>query len=534
MSPNPAPELPKRRSRGGRKKRSNRVSGAFSSSLLYLEEPELVFAHGQSLVDPRDGLMLFGPLERARPYGIRVGVVGTRAGVEIFRSWITRIQSVVHDKSTGVARPPFLGFETIFRIPISIVPEMVAEVLEHELEVAIHTSDKHQRVYSTVGLFTDAIEKAIREEDQSVDVWFVVIPDEVHKFCRPLSTVPKDVRIESHSSMSARAAKGYVDAPALFESMNEEAVPYQYEVDFHNQLKARLLESGVLTQIVRESTLVVRDQSISERGVRDTTDFQAAIAWNISTAAFYKAGGRPWKISGIRKGVCYLGLVFKRDDTHPDPRTACCAAQMFLDSGDGLVFKGALGPWFNPVTKDFHLDKAAANELVRVAVEAYKSKFNEPPSELFVHGRANFSDDEWSGFENAVSTEKTKVVCVKIQDEPWFRLYRPVSTRPVLRGLAYKLHDRAAYLWTRGYAPRLRSYAGRGVPKALRVDISRGVADLDVVLADVLALTKLNYNACMLGDGLPVTLRFADAIGEILTAAPSIKKGVPLPFRHYI
>ena len=41
-----------------------------------------------------------------------------------------------------------------------------------------------------------------------------------------------------------------------------------------------------------------------------------------------------------------------------------------------------------------------------------------------------------------------------------------------------------------------------------------------VVLRDVLALTKLNYNACIYGDGIPVTLRFADAVGDVLTAGP--------------
>jgi hypothetical protein len=29
-----------------------------------------------------------------------------------------------------------------------------------------------------------------------------------------------------------------------------------------------------------------------------------------------------------------------------------------------------------------------------------------------------------------------------------------------------------------------------------------------------MALTKLNYNTCLLSDGIPVTLRFADAVGE--------------------
>ena len=64
------------------------------------------------------------------------------------------------------------------------------------------------------------------------------------------------------------------------------------------------------------------------------------------------------------------------------------------------------------------------------------------------------------------------------------------------------------------------------------IDICRGRADMRTVLRDVLALTKLNYNACTYGDGEPVTLKFADAVGEILTAGPVA--GAPLPFRFYI
>jgi hypothetical protein len=45
-------------------------------------------------------------------------------------------------------------------------------------------------------------------------------------------------------------------------------------------------------------------------------------------------------------------------------------------------------------------------------------------------------------------------------------------------------------------------------------------------------LTKLNFNACIYGDGLPVTLPFADAVGEILTAGPVQKNQPPLPFKH--
>ena len=72
------------------------------------------------------------------------------------------------------------------------------------------------------------------------------------------------------------------------------------------------------------------------------------------------------------------------------------------------------------------------------------------------------------------------------------------------------------------------------VPNPLYIEISKGSADIKIVLEDILSLTKLNYNACVYGDGVPVTLRFADAIGEILTAAPLSNRTPPLSFKYYI
>jgi len=316
----------------------------------------------------------------------------------------------------------------------------------------------------------------------------------------------------------------------MFISDNVAAIPYQFEVDFHNQLKARLLGRGP-TQIVRESTLELVPGPV--RPKHDSLPFQAAIAWNICTAAFYKAGGRPWKSANIRDGVCYVGLVFKRDDRHSDPRYACCAAQMFLDSGDGLVFRGAVGPWYSDHTREYHLTRAAAKQLGEMVIEAYRDKHErKPPSELFIHGRAFFDDEEWHGFSDAVAGTNTKLVGIRIRDESAFRLYR-LGERGVLRGTALVLHEKAAFLMTRGHVPRLRTQVGLEVPRPLRVDIARGEANIGVVLADILALTKLNYNACIFADGVPVTLRFADDVGEILTAGP-IEGERPLPFKHYI
>ncbi len=71
------------------------------------------------------------------------------------------------------------------------------------------------------------------------------------------------------------------------------------------------------------------------------------------------------------------------------------------------------------------------------------------------------------------------------------------------------------------------------MPNPLSIEIIRGESEIETVSKDVLALTKLNYNTCSYGDGLPVTLKFAESIGEILTAGKDVKSSV-LPFKHYI
>lgn len=522
---------PRRSRKPARRHRRGGVRRAAAFRVLYLAEPALTFAHEQAVEDPRDGLMLFGPLDAGAPYGIRVGVIGTPHGIALYRMWVARIQGWLADKGSPIARPPFPGFQTVFRVPWGIEPVLALSIAPEDIERAVVLDDQHQRVYQTVSLYADRIIGALQTEDVVADVWFVVIPDIVHTNCRPMSRVPVADRVPSIRRLSPRFGRRLLDEPSMFDEDNIDAIPYHFEVDFHNQLKARVLGRAP-TQILRESTLMPPDAG-KERQKRDMTPFQAAVAWNISTATFYKAGGRPWKIHGIREGVCYVGLVFKLDERHQDPTLACCAAQMFLDSGDGVVFRGAVGPWYSQRRREYHLNRQAARELVGLVVSSYAEAHNgTPPRELFIHGRAFFSNEEWEGFGQGVDQTKTRLVGVRIREEPSLRVYR-YGRRPVLRGTAVVPHEKTAYLFTKGFTPRLRTYVGREVPRPLRVDIARGEAEMTVVLADILALTKLNFNTCLFSDGMPVTLRFADAVGEILTAAPGIA-GAPLSFRHYI
>lgn len=509
------------------------------NSLIKLPEPLLLFRHNQAMEDPRDGLTLFGPFDHGSLYGLRTGVIGTSAGVEAFQAWTRCIQTPVRTKTPIAARPPFPGFEAVFRIPWASKPMQTVTINEEDLKKRLFQDDRHQRVYQTVDLFAEAIIRTHTEEEAKPDVWFVVIPDIVRQYCRPESIIEPGVRIEAERYFAgslrenAKKAKSLFSQPSLFAQANAEAEPYSYKEHFRNQLKARLLPHLIATQVLRESTVANIGLRGDTRREQSEQLLQSQIAWNVSTTAFYKAGARPWKVGGIREGVAYIGLVFKRDTCFVDKRSAACGAQMFLDSGDGVVFKGASGNWFNAATDEFHLSQDAAHGLIAMAVKSYKSKHaNQPPKELFIHGQTRFSWQEWAGFSSAVDSS-TNLVGVRIRDDKSLKLYRK-SDNPVLRGTAYVSTPKQAFLWTRGWTPRLRTYPGMEVPNPLSVEITKGDEDMEVVLADILALTKLNYNTCRYGDGKPITLKFADAVGDVLTAGPSAKGNAPLPFQYYI
>lgn len=507
-----------------------------SRKLEYIQEPKLIFGNGQTLQSPKDGLFLFGPSGSASGVGgIRYGVIGTNAGIAHFRRWVEIIQRFIPAlESESPQHRPFPGFEAAFgmKFPVQAIREIA--VTDAEINQALYISDRHQAIYKVVDVFADPIRRYMAQEEEPVDVWFVVIPDRVHEYGRPQSVVPKDLRVEPQRGINKKLAKNLLSTPSLFAEDSVAAIPYYYELNFHNQLKARLLEGShrAVVQIVRETT-IAPDFFLNAKGepIRKPQD-AATVAWNLCTTAYFKSGKRPWQLAEVRPGVCYIGLVFKQIETSHDESAACCGAQMFLDSGDGMVFRGAVGPWRTGRKGEYHLKADSAKQLISTVVEAYKSNHGAYPTELFIHGKTYFNNEEWQGFQAAVPIG-TNLVGVRIRPVSDMKLFR-FGKHPILRGTALCATEKMGYLWTKGYIPYLRTYPGRETPNPLRIDIVRGDASLMRVMSDVMGLTKLNFNACIYGDGVPVTLRFADSVGEILTAGPTNQDQPPLPFKHYI
>lgn len=520
--------------------------------LIQLEEPQLLFGHGQALAHPKDGLTLFGPYTHTAG-SVRYGIIGTSNGVAMFRQWSSGVNrflpayagSIFRRKKNAefgkLAHQFFPGFETAFGITWNPQPECVCIIPDDTLGEALQTHELHTRISRVVKTYTKRLIKANYESEHKPDMWFVVVDKALEALCRPLSEPPKDY-IEGTKAEDAAQPGLFVNPEESDSFAQEYEEALKFKPDFHNQLKARLLKHQIITQVLQHETMDACLRT-PDKPARDKED-PATISWNLATSIFYKTRRRPWILADARDGVCYMGIVFKRLTEPQGKKNACCGAQMFLEDGNGMVFKGALGPWYSEDQRECHLDRDESRKFLERAIQSYADEHDrKPPSEIFVHGSVRFNDPEWAGFTDAAKQFGTKVVGVRIR-----RVYGGLKlfTRgkgPVMRGAALIHSDRKAYLFATGFVPRLNTYPGWNVPNPLDIEICNGEADIETVLQDILRLSKLNYNSCKFSDGYPITLKFAGNIGDILTTLPpeadeaeqdNPDAYTPLPFWHYV
>jgi hypothetical protein len=504
------------------------MTKAIENPLSLLDEPLLEFRFGQKLTRPQSGLSLFGPFDAdlgSTPRGIPYALIGSSEGLDLFKKfaavWRGAVPSPPGKKPS--LWPLFPGFDTAFGIDWPANPAWEEQVDRKQLLKAASLSDLYKRVHDVVSLILSPLERA-QKRDENPRILICVIPDEVWKSCRPKQTVTNGTGERLSSDETRSRIRGDL---GLWDTFDPHV--YQLAPDFRRQLKARAMKHGMPIQIIRESTLMPEvDKRFSYRGLTPLADR----IWNLTTGIYYKAGGKPWRLATARDGVCYVGISFRLQNPGTNSRNGCCAAQMFLDDGDGVVFLGEYGPWYAPETKQFHLTPEAAKLLLSGVIKTYEDLHGKALREVFLHARSGIDAEEFNGYRAAVSPgTKLVVVRVRTSNTP-FRLFRH-GTRPVLRGTFLRLSDKSGLLWTSGFKPELTVYDGSDVPVPLSVEIQHGDADIEQVARDVFGLTKLNYNACKLGDSQPVTVGFSDAVGEILISNPTVTDRRP-QFRFYI
>ena len=288
--------------------------------------------------------------------------------------------------------------------------------------------------------------------------------------------------------------------------------------DFRGMLKARAMNLTFPTQIVWEDVfdeLAKIPQKVKESRARKIQD-QAGRTWNFLTTLYYKGTGRiPWR-KMPHDGeftACYIGISFYREVGGQQLFTS--AAQMFDERGRGFILKGKRA---HTESRGRHpyMTKADARQLISDALTAYRNHHKNYPARVIVLKTSQFRAEEADGIMEALDEAGTELRdLVWVQESYSVKVLRD-GNYPVMRGTFVEL-DGKGLLYTNGSIPYYGTYPGMYDPRPLLLCPYKGSDSTIAQIAnEVLALTKINWNSTQINQKLPIPIRAARAVGEVL------------------
>lgn len=460
----------------------------------FIEEPELEFGGGAH-IDIRHGLAHLGPLDAgtsSAPTAPRIALIGSSSTAEGMREWLERCRQGVPAKQTRLRHlfPAFPGFraDSSFRSELSLATSMERRLQNSALQelARMETDDAARRA---VELFSDEIDSVL--ESDRPDVVVVCVPPEL-------------IELRHRQSKEYESSRGN-----------------KHPLDFHDLLKATgLARWGSPLQLVVPSTYggkMPGRKTQASRAPRTVQD-EATRAWNLHTALYYKAGGRPWRLkrTASKLAACYVGISFPMS-VGGDARFTSLA-QVFDERGDGMIIRGGKVK----VTREDripHLDEGAAEALLESALSSYYGAHKQYPARLVVHKSSRHTEAELRGFRSAMRAHG-----IQIGDFLSFgllsdvRLFRS-GKYPPLRGTFIELDESTCALYSRGSVDFYRTYPGNYVPNPLAFRIDDAESTARELAEELLALSKMNWNDTQFDHRDPVTLAAANGIGKILKHA---------------
>ena len=271
------------------------------------------------------------------------------------------------------------------------------------------------------------------------------------------------------------------------------------------------------TQILTHSILEkMTKPSASPRPGQDPS----TIAWNLAVAIYYKANHSPWRVGYLRQGTCFVGISFYLDKTTSERDMHASLAQIFADTGEGMVVRGNTFKWDVKKQGMPRLSEEASFRLLSDGINVYKQHHNgQAPNRIVVHKSSRYDQEERNGFVRACS-DVPKYDLVSLSPGKDIFFYRN-GGNPVLRGTCIPLGISSCLIYTNGYITYQRGYHRPRVPRPLQITEHYGDTPLDELAREVLALTRLNWNTTDYCIYEPVTLKFSDSVGEVLGRLPA-------------
>jgi hypothetical protein len=190
-------------------------------------------------------------------------------------------------------------------------------------------------------------------------------------------------------------------------------------------------------------------------------------------------------------------------------------AQVFDERGDGVVVRG--GPATRSTDdKQLHLREDDAYELLSNALRAFRAEHKHLPARIVVHKTTPFDQAECDGMLGAVDDEKVESgELIWVSEGSGVRLFRS-GQQPPLRGTFLELESEYGLLYTRGAVEYYGTYPGMYVPRPVALRPALRERPLGELAAEVLALSKMNWNSTQFDGHLPVSIRTARDVSDII------------------
>lgn len=284
--------------------------------------------------------------------------------------------------------------------------------------------------------------------------------------------------------------------------------------DVHDFVKAYAVQRGVATQFLAEDTL------------SDTQECR--VWWWLSLALYVKGMRTPWVLDGLEEDAAYVGLGFSIDrNAEKGAHVVLGCSHIYSARGEGLQYR--LSKVENPVIRRGNPfmsrdDARRTGETIRQLFFDARMKL---PKRVVLHKPTAFLKDEREGLLDGLGGVES-VDMVEIQIDHALRYVASVmhdgkpdeDNFPVRRGTVLKLDDFTALLWVHGATaavnPNWKYFQGkRRIPAPLILRRYAGRTPLGQLAAEILGLSKMNWNTFDLYTKMPATLQSSGEIARI-------------------
>ena len=143
------------------------------------------------------------------------------------------------------------------------------------------------------------------------------------------------------------------------------------------------------------------------------------------------------------------------------------------------------------------------------------NKNTKPFPRVVLHKTSIHSAAEVDGFSKAIAEYRIQTLELLHVTKSFTRLFRN-GVYPPLRGTFFTLDERTHILYTRGSVEFYATYPGMYMPRTLRIACDRIEQTPRYLAEEILSLTKMNWNDTQFDGALPITIRAAHEVGDLL------------------